>query len=196
MFFARDWAVVLSAVALLMTVVAMARGSTDATLLAISAAACWLSAAWLWAAAAYFRRRERRGVALATGPRESKQLLGEWMFSLTVFPLAPSVSLVEGTPADLVPTAAMAGFILAAVRVVARAHAPDTITMADEDRTQLIRLLKLTAAVAVVGYLAVIFVAIAGGDTWAPIWPGLALGLLCGVLSLAQLAQATARQSA
>jgi hypothetical protein len=64
--------------------------------------------------------------------------------------------------------------------------------MSDQERARLIWLLELTAVVAGACYLTVIIIAILGGDTWLPIWPGLLLGLLCGIASVVQLARATA----
>jgi hypothetical protein len=133
--------------------------------------------------------RVRRRAADGAVPKE---ILGDWLLTVSLFPLATGVAFVEGTLPEDLGAAALLGFILAAMRVWLQRSVPDTITMSDEERAPLIWLLKLTGVVAGAGYLTVIIIAILGGDTWLPIWPGLLLGLLCGIASVVQLARATA----
>jgi hypothetical protein len=172
-------------------------GSHRGTLMALAAAAFVFSAAWFWILATYFKRREPTAQSRpAMTTDDSTRLGGDWMFSLTMFPLCTAGAvLAEGSVSALLPIASMSGFAMAAGRVVIYRYAPESITMRERDRAQLAGLLKLAAVLAAVGFLAVIAVAIGGGDTWVPLWPGLALGVLCGIVSLGQLARATARMS-
>jgi uncharacterized membrane protein len=194
--FGRDASLALAGVALVLCLPGLITGSRGGTLLALTAAACVFSAAWFWILAAYFKRREPTAPARpAATTAQSKRLLGDWMFSVAMFPFATAVAVVEGSVSDLVWVASLAGFTMAAARLAMYRYAPESVTMRERDRAQIAWLLKLTMVAAVVGFVAVIAIAIGGGDTWAPIWPGLALGLLCGTVSLVQLARATARMS-
>jgi hypothetical protein len=190
----RDASLALAGLGLALGLPGLIAGSEGGKLLALAAAACVLCAAWFWILAAYFKRREPTAHAKpAMTTVESKRLGGDWMFSVTMFPFATAVAVLVGSVSDLVPVASMLGFTMAASRVLMHRYWPESITMRDRDSAQLTRLLKLAAIFATVGYMAVIVIAIGGGDTWVPLWPGLALGVLCGLVSLVQLARATVR---
>jgi hypothetical protein len=205
--FGRDWSVVLAALGLILAAPSAIIGSSGAVLLILTAGLALLSGAWYSVLAAYFGCRERdqaeirrtglppdRGVRsrdLGADGAVPKEILGDWLLTVSLFPVATGVAFVEG--AEALVAAALMGFTLAATRARLRRSLPDRISMSDAERVGLIRLLKLTAAVGAVGYFTVIIIAILGGDTWLPIWPGVLLGLLCGAASVVQLARTTAR---
>jgi hypothetical protein len=120
-------------------------------------------------------------------------LWGEWLMTAAGWPVATVVVLVEGGAVAAVVCAGILGAFLVGFRLLLRRLAPQRVTMSQREQAKMARMLKLAAAVAVGGYLAVIVIAIADRVTWLPIWPGVALGLLCGVQSVTQLVQATAR---
>jgi hypothetical protein len=199
--FARDWSLVLAALGLTLAALGAAFGSKGAVLLVLAAGLALLCAAWYSALAAYFGRRARRHAdarraepphGRAVDGALPKEIVGDWLLTVSLFPLATGVAFFEGTLPDGVGAAALSGFLLAAIRVWLQRSLPDTITMTEEERARLTSLLKLTAVVAGAGYLTVTVIAIFGGDTWLPIWPGLLLGLLCGMASVVQLGRATA----
>jgi membrane associated rhomboid family serine protease len=70
---------------------------------------------------------------------------------------------------------------------------PESITMRGQDSAQLTRLLKLAAVLLVVGVVAAIALAIGGGPASVALWPAAALGVICGIVSLVQLARTTTR---
>jgi hypothetical protein len=188
--FIRDWSVVTTAGSLVLLGQAAISGGRRFTLLwGVCAGLGLLCVCWFTGLAWWFgRRRDGAGARPVEVPR---RVLGEWC-SLALFPMAAGGAFVTDGAAAGIGSAAMLGFIVTAVRVLAARHDPDAVTMSAEDRARLVGLLKLTGAVAAVGYTAVIVIAIAGATTWAPIWPAIALGLLCGLASLAQLARVTA----
>ena len=118
---------------------------------------------------------------------------GDWLLSFCMFPFAAAVAAVEGGLVDGMVAAACLGWVVAGERVVIRNLWPDKIVMSDQERDSLTWLLKITAVASVVGFLAVIAIALGGGDSWLPIWPGLVLGFICGIQSILQLARTTRR---
>jgi hypothetical protein len=205
--FARDWSVALAALSLILAVPGAIMGSTGATLLLVGAGLALLSAVGYGCLAAYFGRRERKDAEAAgragpgytgsthdpgSGGALPKEILGDWLLSVCLFPLAAGLAFAIGTPGEGLASAATLGFAVAVLRLALRRFLPDTITMSEVQRAQLIRSVTLTGVIGAAGYVGVTIIAILGGDTWLPVWPAVVLGLLCGTQSVVQLAQATA----
>jgi uncharacterized membrane protein len=171
-------------------------GSGGGKLLAVAAGACLVFAAQFWVLAAYFERRKptaRVRQAMTTAQSERQRLVSDWMFSVCMLPIPTAAAVVIDGVSVLVPMASMLGWAMAAGRVVIYRYMPESITMREQDRTQLTRLLKLAAILLGVGVVAAIAIAIGGGPASVALWPALALGVLCGIVSLVQVARATAR---
>jgi hypothetical protein len=194
--FARDWSWVAAAIVGIFALQGAITRDYQASVLEVVAGGLVLSAAWMTLVAWAIARRERHR------PEEVKRrlgadmwrraLLGDWLVSVVLFP-SPAVAFVviDGLPNGL-GEGALTAWMLAFVRVVVAKRDPGAVCLADHDRVWLARLVKVTAVVAVGGYVIVLPVsAVAGGLTWFPVWPGLALGWACGIASLAQLVSVT-----
>jgi hypothetical protein len=169
-------------------------GSGGGKLLAVAAGACVLCAAQFWILAAYFKRRKPTAQPRAARTTiEYERLRSDWMFSLLTFPILTAVTVAVGGVSALVTVASMYGFGVAAGRVLMHRYWPESITLRDRDSAQLTGLLKLAAVLLALGVVAAIVIAIGGGPASLALWPAAALGVLCGIVSLAQLARATAR---
>lgn len=189
--FARDWSWVVAAIVAIFALQGAITRDYQASLLEIVAGGLVLNGAWMTLVAWGVARRERRRPWEVKRPQSAdarpRNLLGDWMLSVVVFP-APAVAfvLVDGIPNGL-GEAALAAWMLALVRVLVAKRDPGALCLPEPDRVRLGRLVKVTAIVAVAGYVIVPVLAVAGAFTWAPVWPGLALGWACGIASLAQL---------
>lgn len=173
-------------------------GSGGGKLLAVASGACVLCAAQFWGMAVYFERRKptaRPRLATMTAAEvERQRVVSDWMFTVfgLLLPVAAGVA-IDGVSV-LVPMASMLGWFTAAGRVVIyRYWNPEGLTMGERDCAQLVRLLKLAAILLGVGVAASVAIAIGGGPASVGLWPALALGVLCGIVSLAQVARATSR---
>jgi len=198
--FARDWSWVAAAIGVIFALQGQVTGDHETLALDLAAAGLVLSAAWMTVVAWGTARRERRRPWGVRRPQSEdarrRALLGDWMASVVIFPL-PTVAfvLIDGIPNGL-GEAALTGWTLALLRVVVAKHDAMAVCLADTDRLRLARLVKVTAVVAVAGYVTVPVLAVAGAFTWVPVWPGLALGWACGIASLAQLVSVTREQAA
>jgi len=198
--FARDWSWVVAAIVAIFALQGAITRDYQASVLEIVAGGLVLSATWMTLVAWGVARRERRRPWDVKRPHStdarSRNLLGDCMFSVVVFP-APTVAFVltDGIPNGL-GEAALAGWMLALVRVLVAKRDPDALCLPEPDRMRLGRLVKVTAIVAVVGYVIVPVLAVAGAFTWVPVWPGLALGWACGIASLGQLLSLTLSRAA
>ena len=128
----------------------------------------------------------------------SKEVLGDWMFSVTLLLAGVGAALAllvtDRDVGGAVASLAMMGWWLVLARLVFRRLKPAGIIMSDSERVRLGRLLKLTTVVSAVGYAGVIVLSVLNAPvrvSWLPIWPGVALGILCGARSLMQLSRAT-----
>jgi len=189
--FARDWSWVVAAIVATFALQGAITRDHQALLLEVAAGGLVLNGAWMTLVAWAVARRERRrpwDVSRPHGAAVRQQtLLGDWMLSVVVFP-APAVAfvLIDGIP-DGLGEAALAGWMLALVRVFVAKRDAGALCLPEPDRVRLGRLVKITAIAAVFGYAIVPVLAAAGAFTWVPVWPGLALGWACGIASLTQL---------
>jgi len=189
--FARDWSWVVAAIVATFALQGAIARDHQALLLEVVAGGLVLNGAWMTLVAWGVARRERRrpwDVKRPHGAAVRQQaLLGDWMFSVVVFP-GPALAfvLIDGIP-DGLGEAALAGWMLALVRVFVAKRDAGALCLPEPDRVRLGRLVKITAIVAVVGYVIVPVLAVTGAFTWVPVWPGLALGWACGIASLGQL---------
>jgi hypothetical protein len=168
-------------------------GSGGGKLLAVASGACVLCAAQFWVMAVYFERHKPATRAKPAKTTAESQLASDWLLSVCMFLITIAAAVFIGGVSVLVPMASMFGFGTAAGRVVIYRYVPESITMREQDRAQLVRLLKLAAILLGVGVVACIAIAVGGGPASVGLWPALALGVLCGVVSLVQVARATAR---
>jgi uncharacterized membrane protein len=190
----RDVLLAFAAFGLVLGLPGLTAGSTGGTLLALAAGACVLGAAQFWILAAYFgRRKPDASVRPAKTTADSERLAADWIFSLLTFPILTAVTVAVGGVSALVTVASMYGFAMAAGRVLMHRYWPESITMRGQDSAQLTRLLKLAAVLLVVGVVAAIALAIGGGPASVALWPAAALGVICGIVSLVQLARTTTR---
>jgi hypothetical protein len=193
----RDVCLAFAGFGLLLGLPGLIAGSGGGKLLAVAAGACVLCAAQFWLLAAYFKRRKStalpRQATMTTAEAERQRLVSDWMFSVFGLLMPTAAAVVVDGVSLLVPMASMLGWALAAGRVVIYRYMPESITMRQRNRAQLILLLKLAAVLLGVGVLAAIAIAIGGGPASVALWPALALGVLCGIVSLVQVARATAR---
>jgi hypothetical protein len=194
----RDVCLAFAAFGLVLGLPGLIAGSGGGKLLAVASGACVLCAAQFWGMAAYFERRKPtarpRLATMTAAEAERQRLASDWVYTVCMWPLPVAAGVAVDGVSTLVPMASILGFSLAAGRVVIyRYWKPEGITMSERDCVQLIRLLKLAAILLGVGVVASIAIAIGGGPASVGLWPALALGVLCGVVSLVQVARATAR---
>jgi hypothetical protein len=189
--FARDWAWAVAAIVAIFALQGQLTSDDQASLLEILAGGLLRNAAWMTLVTWGVARRERRRPWHVKRPQSAdawpRNLLGDWMLSVVVFPL-PAVAfvLIDGIPNGL-GEAALAGWMLALVRVLVAKRDAGALCLPERDRVRLGRLVKVAAIVTVMGYAVGLVAAVAGSLTWVPVWPGLALGWACGIASLAQL---------
>jgi hypothetical protein len=169
-------------------------GSGGGKLLAVAAGACLLGAAQFWGMAVYFERRKPTARARPPKTTAESQLASDWLLTVSMFVITTIAAVAfEGAVSALAPLASIFGFATAAGRVAIYRYMPGSITMREQDRAQLVRLLKLAAILLGVGVVTSIAIAIGGGPASVGLWPAIAVGVLCGIVSLVQVAQATAR---
>lgn len=198
--FARDWSWVAAAVGVILALQGELTRDYEASLLDVVAGGLVLSAAWMTLVAWGIARRERRRPSEVKRPEGSaarqRALLGDWMVSVVLFPSPALVFvLVDGIPNGL-GEAALSGWMLACVRALVAKRDAGALCLPERDRERLARMVKITAIVVAVGYGIGLAAAAAGSLTWAPVWPGLALGWACGIASLSQLLRFTRARGA